>query len=207
MKQHEKRFEELIKKGESIPVRTINYSAYVDSEKTQEWLASSINLLELVYGKHSTLTQRLCALGSNIVFESNLKAALGTLKAAFEEYKLGYLKGVRREITDELIVDLCLHADQLLAEGYSAPAAVLVAAAVEDCFKRKAEENGIATEDLTLSNYIGSLKSKGVLSGATSKIVSGFPKFRNNAMHADWGKITDAEISSISSFVKQFVLN
>jgi len=55
-----------------------------------------------------------------------------------------------------------------------------------------------------LTEYINARKSAGVLSGATAKLVTAFPKFRNNAMHADWDKITDAEVSSVCAFLKSF---
>ena len=83
---------------------------------------------------------------------------------------------------------------------------MLAAAALEDCFKQRAQDHGISTDDKMLSDYINALKGAGVLSGATAKIVSGFPKFRNAALHADWGKISDADISSICAFLKTYTM-
>jgi hypothetical protein len=33
------------------------------------------------------------------------------------------------------------------------------------------------------------------------------PKTRNNAMHADWGKITPQDVGSVIGFVEQFFNN
>ncbi|WP_411845558.1 DUF4145 domain-containing protein [Roseibacillus persicicus] len=136
--------------------------------------------------------------------ESDLQSALGLFCGAREEYSLGYREGLRREISNELVVDMYLHAESLLGDGYQQSAAVLAAAALEDCFKRRVEDSGFQTEGKTLTDYISKLKSDGQLSGATAKIVSGFPKFRNAAMHADWDRITDAEVSSVCAFIKKF---
>lgn len=208
MHDYSARFKELIQRGHQVPIHKSQLGRYVDNKAFHAWAASALNLLEIVFGGDATFTKRL----REKVDASNHRAvaledALGIFSAAAEEFSLGFLQRVRREIADEFVIDTCLHAEALLTEGYLQSAAVLAAAALEDCFKRRAEEHGISTEDKTLSDYINSLKGAGVLSGATAKIVSGFPKFRNAALHADWDKITNTDVSTVCAFLKTYAVN
>ena len=180
---------------------------YADREASNSWGGSALNLLEMTFGPKSSLTIRFRAsLPKGAIEDTSLQSSLGLFIAARDEFSLGFLEGVRREISDEFVVDTCLQAESLLASGYTQSAAVLTASAMEDCFKRRAEDNGLDTDGKMLSDYINGLKGAGVISGATSKLVSAFPKFRNNAMHADWDKITDAEIASICGFLKTYAV-
>ena len=207
MTDYNARFNELIVQGRAIPVTRGQMGDCVEAEPFHAWFASALNLLELVFGKSSTLAER---------FQGSLKdaprrgtcfqIAKGIFVGAAYEYARGFFKGLRREISEEFVVDLCLHAESLADDGHIESAAVLAAAALEDCFKRRVEELGIDTEDKTLSDYISILKSNSILAGASAKLASGFPKFRNAAMHADWAKVDKTEIRTITAFVKGFVV-
>jgi len=51
------------------------------------------------------------------------------------------------------------------------------------------------------------LKSKGLIGGAQKSLLDSMPKIRDYAMHANWNKITDADVSSVIGFVEQFLLS
>lgn len=207
MHDYSARFKELIERGHQVPVHKTQINRFVDNKAFHAWAASALNILEMVYGIDATYTKRLRdTIDSDSHRVIALEDAIGIFTSAAEEFELGFLKRVRREVADEFVIDTCLLAESLLADGYSQSAAVLAAAALEDCFKRRAEDNGITTDDKTLADHINALKGAGVLSGATAKIVSGFPKFRNSALHADWGKISDADTSSICAFLKTYII-
>lgn len=208
MTDYKHRFEELLTQVRQIPIqRTQGFGRWVDSESFHKWFSSALNLLELVFGTASTFAVRFRASPSEgTVTAMSFEVAKGIFAGAADEYSKGYLKGLRREISGEFVIDLCLHAETLLEEGHIESAAVLAAAALEDCFKKRVEESGNNTDDKTLNDYIGILKSNGVLSGASSRMASGFPKFRNAAMHADWSKINEIEIRTITAFVKGFAV-
>lgn len=205
MPDYSKRFDELIDRARTITFRQINHRSFADREQSHAWSASALNLLERAFGRDATLTTRFReSLPKGAVSQRDVQSSLGLFIAARDEFSLGFIEGVRREISDEFVVDMCLHSESLLADGHRESAAVLAASALEDCFKRRAEEHGVDTEGKMLSEYINALKSVGILSGATAKLVTAFPKFRNNAMHADWEKITDAEVLSVCAFLKSF---
>lgn len=205
---YEDRFDELLQQGRAIQIQeTRGFGRWVGNEPFHQWYTSSLNLLEIVFGKPSPVVERFRCLDlKGTVTGTQYETLIGCFSGAAEEYSRGYLKGIRRVISEEFAVDLCLHAESLADEGHIEPAAVLAAAALEDCFKRRVEDlGGIDTDGKTLNDYISILKANGVLSGASAKIASGFPKFRNAAMHADWAKIDKTEIRTITAFVKSFV--
>lgn len=205
MHNYSERFKELISRGQRIRTFTIDYSEYADAEEFRAWLMSSLNLLEIVFGSTASLTKGIRNFsddGGNS--NGKLLSARGVLKAAAEEFERGYLKTVRREVSDELAIDLCLQADHLLSGGYIQPAAVLAAAALEECFRKRAEEAGLHREGNTLTDNVNALKGAQILQGTTAKVASSFGKFRNAALHADWGSISEAEVVTVSGFVKSY---
>jgi hypothetical protein len=208
MPNYTARFQELLSRARQVPVRTNLNITFVDTEQAQAWYTSALNLLEMTFGRDSTLTKRMYSKVSNSAASraSNFESSIGLFSAAKEEYELGFIHGLRREISDEFTLETCLHAESLLKEGNQQSAAVLVAAALEDCFKRRAADSGMDTDGKTLTDYLNYLKTNGILAGASAKLASAFPKFRNAALHAEWTSINDTEIQTISTFLKSFAL-
>lgn len=209
MPDYQARFDELLKRGESLPISydpDFPAEKVVDFQSFQAWQASALNLLEHTFGPDSTYVRRMNAKMTKAVNTWNvMQGFLGLFVSAREEYSLGFLKGLRREISDEFVVDLCLHAESLLSEGHPQSAAVLAAAAMEDCFRRKVEDASL-TIGSGLSENINALKGAGLLSGATAKLVAGYPKYRNAAMHADWNSIMDADTLGVCAFLKSYAV-
>ena len=130
----------------------------------------------------------------------------GSLINVQEELEAGLVKNIATEAAGIVIGDLVALAKEELKAGYINVAAVLASAALEDALKRKAEELGVNIENKTLSSVIGSLKSKSFFKGAQVPIVSSYSKLRNSAMHADWDKIQEADVSSLIGFLEPFLL-
>jgi hypothetical protein len=84
-------------------------------------------------------------------------------------------------------------------------AAVLACAALEDALKRKANDLGLNTTGKTLDAIINALKAKSFFKGAQGPIVASFVKLRNAAMHADWDKISEADVKSLIGFMEPFL--
>lgn len=209
MHDYKARFDELILQGKQVPIRTGNGGfEYVEPTPFASWKASARNLLEMTFGAQSHMTQRFVEIadpqkGSDTYA---LQCARGHFAGAAEEFNRGFLRSVRKEISDEFVVDLCLRAELLLEEGHLEPAAVLTAAAAEDCFRTKADQNQLYKEGNTLSDNINALKGAGLLSGAPAKIAGSLPKFRNAALHADWKATSEVEVRTVCAFLKAYSL-
>ena len=93
-----------------------------------------------------------------------------------------------------------------LKEGFTQVAAVLASAALEGALKRKAEELELDVADKSLEDVINALKSKSFFKGAQTKIITSFVRLRNYAMHAEWNKIQEADVSSLIGFLEPFLL-
>ncbi|MCD4782236.1 MAG: hypothetical protein K8T10_00245 [Candidatus Eremiobacteraeota bacterium] len=130
----------------------------------------------------------------------------GTLINIREELDADLIRSISTEAAGLVIGDLVALAKEELKAGYSSVAAVLASAALEDALKRKAEELGGNVENKTLSSVINLLKSESFFKGAQGPIVSSFIKLRNAAMHADWDKIQDSDVSSLIGFLEPFLL-
>ena len=109
-------------------------------------------------------------------------------------------------VSGEVFGDFVAAAKKALDEGSKDVAAVLACAALEDALKRFAKVNELNVDGKDMSEVIGALKSKGLVGGAQKSILETMPKTRNNAMHADWGKISTAEVGGVIGFTEQFLL-
>ena len=103
--------------------------------------------------------------------------------------------------------DLQPLARQSLAEGQKDVAAVLACAALEDAIKRLAATNNLPTEGKTMIELVNALKSAGIVSGAQKSLLEAMPRIRNMAMHAEWSKISEPDVSSVLGYVEQHLLS
>ena len=130
----------------------------------------------------------------------------GTLQNILEELDLGLIRNIATEAAGIVIGDLVALAKEELRAGFVNVAAVLASAALEDALKRKAEQLGVNTENKTMDSVINALKARSFFKGSQTPIVKSYVKLRNVAMHADWEKIQDADVSSLIGFLEPFLL-
>ena len=140
-------------------------------------------------------------------YRSELKQLYGVFQAARHDYDNDLLFDLEIQTAADIFGSFALAAKEAMKGGNKDVAAVIASAALEDALKRHAVRNGLTVDDeTTLATVINALKSKGLVSGAQKSLLAGMLKTRNNAMHADWGKITEPEVSSLIAFVEQFLL-
>src|SRR5258707_4830174 len=114
-----------------------------------------------------------------------------------------------REVKGEILGDLHKLGKATLDEGpYNSKnvAAVLVAAAFEDTIRRLgATYCGIHTRE-ALPDILAKLKTADVLRGSQVGVVQSHFQFRNDAMHADWGKIDVVGVKTVMALVQELLL-
>ncbi|MBN1294966.1 MAG: DUF4145 domain-containing protein [Candidatus Latescibacteria bacterium] len=139
-------------------------------------------------------------------YNDEVKTLYGVFCSAKEDFEGGYVFDVDLRVSGEVFGDFVAMAKQSLSEGHKDVAAVLACAALEDTLKKYAVLNGIILDNESMTEVVNALKSKGLVSGAQKSLLDTMPKIRNYAMHADWGKITAPDVSSVIGFVEQFLL-
>ncbi len=203
-----KRFSELNDESDSIPiVYSESVGQYAPDGSWKKWATSVESLLKAVFGSESphyvNFARELEHCGGHV---SQIEALQGIFQSAKEAFEGGYVFDVELTVSGEIFGDFVVLAKQALGEGQKDVAAVLAAAALEDALKRYAKANGLKVGDATMQEVIGGMKSKGLVSGARRSLLEAMPRFRNSAMHAEWGKVTEPEVSSVIGFVEQFLL-
>ncbi|MBL1141683.1 MAG: DUF4145 domain-containing protein [Proteobacteria bacterium] len=148
----------------------------------------------------------MSSISNNLVWTNHFSSICGIFLGAKSDIDGGYLFDIERSTSGELFGDLVETAKSALAEGHHTVATVLACAALEDALKRYAISQGIQVEGQTMENVVNALKSKGLVSGAQKSLLSAMPKVRNNAMHANWDKLTPQDAGSVIGFVEQFLL-
>jgi len=177
--------------------------------------AGTLNVVSTLYGSGAPQVKALMEMhkisntrgySTNYLISSFAESLNGVLLNTSEEIQAGLITSIASEAAGEVIGDIVALAKNQLREGYKDVSAVLAATALEDALKRKAQELGINVENKTLSSVINSLKSKSFFKGAQVPIVSSYVKLRNAAMHADWTKISETDVSSLLGFLEPFLV-
>ena len=204
-----RRFPEL-----SVVHTTFNYkdggmgSRYVPSGQWEGWATSAENLIRAVYGQSAPHYVNFKA--AYLDCKGN-EHAINTLRSLFasakEDFEAGYIFNVEMRISGEIFGDFVALARQSLSEGQKDVAAVLACAALEDAIKRLARSGGLSTDGKTMADLVNALKSAGLVAGAQKSLLDAMPRIRNMAMHAEWSKLTEPDVSSVLGYVEQLLLS
>jgi len=202
------RFEQLAEQAQKIPLRG---TGIADPQSFYAWASSALNLLHGVFGEFSPHYERLHAeveiITNNYINENHLNACRGIFLGAKSDIDGGYLFNLQMSFSGEIFGDFVSAAKAALDEEKHTVAAVLACAALEDALKRYATSKGLDVNDKTMDEVINALKSQGLVSGSQKSLLAAMPRIRNNAMHADWEKLTPQDTGSVIGFVEQFLLS
>lgn len=207
--QMQARFAELEKAMASIRIlaSSSQIQGRVDGESWQKWATSVLNLLSIAFGQDSVHFQNFKKIHDKFNHHvRTLESARGVFKAAKEDFDGGYVFSLVTAVSGEVFGDFVALAKQSLSDGYKDVAAVLACAALEDALKRFARLNGLTVDDEVMQQVVSALKSKGLVSGAQKTLLDAMPKIRDYAMHANWEKISGADVGSVIGFVEHFLL-
>jgi hypothetical protein len=184
------------------------HGSYVPDGQWQKWATSAQNLIQAVFGEPSPHYQNFVK--AYLVCQGE-DYRVRTLNALFlsakEDFEGGYVFDVDLRVSGEVFGDFIALARKSLAEGHKDVAAVLACAALEDALKRFANANALAVGDKTMQEVVNALKASGLVAGAQKTLLDAMPRIRNLAMHADWDKIAEPDVSSVLGFVEQFLLS
>jgi len=172
----------------------------------------TLGLTTILYGPNSPQEKALRDTRSTLLRDKRLgtvtalaHSMAGALLNMREELEAGLTRRIATEAAGVVIGDLVALAKEAMRDGRLQVAAVLAAAALEDALKRKAEDSGLKVEGKSMDAVVNALKTQAVFKGAQVPIVSSFVKLRNAALHAEWSKVGEADVSSLIGFLEPFV--
>ena len=206
-----RRFKELEAKFVSLPFQPNGGGMSGSNVATGEWkgwATSAQSLILAVYGEHAPHYENfLSAIKSCSGYDYHVYTLQGLFRSAQEDFEGGYVFNVDLRVSGEVFGDFIALAKQSLAEGHKDVAAVLACSALEDALKRYGVANGLAVNDKSMQDVVNALKSKGLVLGAQKSLLDSMPRIRNYALHAEWSKLSEPEVSSVIGFVEQFLLS
>jgi len=201
-------FQQLETQLKTLEPITTSYGPQIPTSNWQSWSSRTASAIKSTFGDNSP---------HYINFQTSYKACRGypeevdALKGIFlgakSDLESGFLFSLEATISGELFGNFVEMAKIALGNGFKDSAAVLASAALEDALKSYAKLNGLDANDKTMEEVVNSLKSKGLVEGAQKSLLSVMPRIRNNAMHANWSKITEQEVGSLIGYVEQFLLS
>lgn len=183
-------------------------SRFCPSGRWEGWATSSENLICAVFGEEAPHYKNFRAAYANCHGgKSDIAKLIALFRCAKDDFEGGYVFNVELRISGEVFGDFVALARQSLSEGQKDVAAVLACAALEDAIKRLASANALPTDGKTMVELVNALKSAGLVSGAQKSLLDAMPRIRNMAMHAEWSKITEPDVSSVLGYVEQLLLS
>ena len=183
-------------------------SRYVPSGQWEGWATSVENLIRAVYGQSAPHYVNFRAAYLDCKGnEHDINKLRALFVSAKEDYEGGYVFNVEMRISGEIFGDFVALARQSLSEGQKDVAAVLACAALEDAIKRLAQSGGLSTDGKSMVDLVNALKAAGLVAGAQKTLLDAMPRIRNMAMHAEWSKLTEPDVSSVLGYVEQLLLS
>ena len=209
------RIRELIQLGEKVQqtqhegyyggLRVAGYVG-VDPELANQWGTSCLNLLNRVFGPQSVHYKHFETLFPELYLYSRASQALGTLKAAANDYEQEFLFDTRTLIEAEVFDDFLDQGAHLLDSGYYQPAAVVIGSVLEDGLRKLCKRNEIELSDKPkLDSMNASLAKQGVYNQLTQKRVTTLADTRNKAAHGERGQFTRTDVENMLRDVRQFM--
>lgn len=203
----QQRFIELEEAFGKMPYESGAMGKHVPNGEWRKWATSAQSLIAAAFGSASFQSKNFNDLYEKCKgFAAEVKGLDAVFQSSKDDYLGGYVFDVELRVSGEVFGDFVALARQALSEGKKDVAAVLACAALEDALKRYATVNDLDVSGKAMSEVINALKVGGFVSGAQKSILEAMPRVRNAALHAEWTKISEPDVSSVIGFVEQFLL-
>ena len=206
----QKRFDDIEVMFVDMPIKGNLYGGGVryDSAVWYKAAVSAQNLIKAVFRENSPhyINISKCIEECKGI-DTEVNAIKGVFFASKDDFENDCVFNVEMSVSGEIFGNFTVLAKEALKEGKKEVAAVLACAALEDALKKYANANELDIDGKTMHEVVGALKTKGLVSGAQKSLLEAMPKIRNAAMHADWKKISEPDISSVIGFTEQFLLS
>ncbi|WP_017453348.1 DUF4145 domain-containing protein [Herbaspirillum rubrisubalbicans] len=179
---------------------------YVNNEKFIEWKLKVLNLLTQTCGVDSLYLREFAKLEKAHFGDSNLsilKRLRSVLKAAKSDFEGGYLLEVRVLVQAELFSDELDMAQELLASGYHAAAAVGARIVLESAIKELCNRESIPLQKLDKMN--ADLVKAGRYTTVQQKMVTALAAIGNSAAHGKTEEYSSDQVADMIKGVRKFL--
>lgn len=203
----------LIAKGQAVletdrppPRGVISLSTYVDGQLFSEWQAQSVVCLAQVFGEQHGYTPRFEESTKGGALGSSARHGLGILRAALEDVEQGHLATIQQLAAGDIFSDFLEQADHLLSNGYSAPAASLAGAVLENGLRSIAQRNNITIKSRdNLSALNQRLAEAGVHNRLRQKQIAVWIDVRNAADHGHFDDLREPDVAELIRGVRDLL--
>lgn len=202
----QKRLASLIDKGEHVlktkkpPPPGVIRSSTVDTRRYAEWRSQALAMLTQVFGSAHTYTASFEAEVEHRPRPYYTETGLGILRAALDDVEHGDLETLQEMAAAEVFSDFLDQADHLLENGYSAPAASLAGAVLENGLRSLAKRKGVTVKARdNLQSLNNKIAEKGIYNRLRQKQVSSWIEVRNAAVH---GRFDGFDYKDVASLIK-----
>ncbi len=208
------RLNELVIEGKTIAKleKTSDGFRYIQGEdkvRLHGWLASTRNIIELVFGRQSPQFHHLEELipkdgAKSIEVASQVYEFVGLLQGALSDLENGYLLGQEFIIAGDLFDSILEQAKHLAQNGYKDPAAVLARTVLEDTLKRLARSENIDAEQKA-SALNDELKKLDKYPQPQWRFIQAWLDIGNSAAHGKFDEYTKEVVIDMIDGIERFL--
>jgi hypothetical protein len=206
------RFKELLDLGRQVlstsrrPPPNVIGDNRVDLDISQQWGASTAQLLSSLFGNESEYYRRFNEGFRLPGYESDMKRGVAILQAAWNDYSKGYIIELRSLISAEVFDDFLEQAQHLCEQGFYQAAAVITGGVLEDTLRNICQRTGISLPNNPKLDMMNSeLAKKGVYNTLVQKRITWLADLRNKAAHGKWSEFAASDVETMLTQVRSFV--
>jgi uncharacterized protein YutE (UPF0331/DUF86 family) len=207
--RYKKLLSDLITDFDSIRIRESSVFVAPDSvSKCQILFSRSVNLIENITSGDSYYyreAERIIS-GSKRqggIHKSEIQMIIGHLKALLEDLENGLLSNIEYRISAKSFLDFFDHAKAYLKQNKKMEASVIASSVFEDTIRKIGRKNCL--EFPKLDRLIDELKKSEIITATEMKKYKYFAGIRNEAMHANWDKISLDDVEDLIRGVEKSI--
>lgn len=206
------RLNDLIKLGQTVrstrrsPSPGHMTSDFVDVQLANQWLTSSLSLIQRVFGEPSIHYQSLHKHFKEYPKWPDIDQAFGVLLSAKDDFEKDALFDVKKLIEADLFEEFLEQAEHLQEVGYYQASAIIAGSVLEDGLRKLCIQNNVALPDKPKLDWMNAqLAKEGVYNKLTQKKVTAIADLRNNAAHGKWNEFKSSDVDDMLRGVRDFM--
>jgi Domain of unknown function (DUF4145) len=190
-----------------------DYESFIDPVAAYDWGYKALNTLENIFGENGKFfldfKEDFIQFGSldNLqqISISEVWKVFGIVKAAYSEYKNGYVYKLKTLVQAEMFDDLLEQAEELLQNNYFLASAVIAGSVLEDALRKLCIKNKITLSAKPKMDSMNvELAKANVYNLLKQKQITALADLRNKAAH-NQGGFTKEDVEDMIRSVRRFM--